>query len=91
MVDVGVSDGVNRERFFLTQTENILQNMRVQDLTKWEEQCLPGNSFIKEANNSLDEINPRNFLRTKISIGPLFLLTSVVSNNACNAVRLCSN
>lgn len=27
MGDVGVSDGVNREIFFLTQTENILQNM----------------------------------------------------------------
>lgn len=88
MVDVGVSDGVNREIFFNPNRKHPPKYDRVQDLTKWEEQCLPG-KFIKEANNSLDEINARNFLRTKISIGPRFLLTSVVSNNACNAVRLC--
>ena len=61
MGDVGVSDGVNREIFFFNSNRKHPPKYdRVQDLAKWEEQCLPSNPFIKEANNSLDEINPRN-------------------------------
>lgn len=68
MVDVGVSDGVNREIYL-----NIKHPPKygVQDLTTWEEQCLPGNPFIKKANNSSPvEINLRNYSDQNISWSP---------------------